>query len=70
MNYRKLKKEYLKKFGVMVTIKLYKKQGEKEVIVKKASILVTAKNMRSSLIKAKPYLGIYAYGSKYDNDKN
>ena len=60
MNYRKLKKEYAKKFGVRMIIKLYKKQGEKKVIVKKASKLVTAKTLRSSLIKGKPYLGIFA----------
>ena len=60
MNYRKLKKEYAKKFGVRMIIKLYKKQGEKKVIVKKASKLVTAKKMRSSLSQGKPYLGIFA----------
>lgn len=60
MNYRKLKKEYTKKFGVRMIITLYKEQGEKKVIVKKASKLVTAKTMRSSLIKGKPYLGIFA----------
>lgn len=41
-------------------ITLYKEQGEKKVIVKKASKLVTAKTLRSSLIKGKPYLGIFA----------
>lgn len=55
-----IKEGIRKKVWCQDDIKLYKKQGEKKVIVKKASKLVTAKKMRSSLIQGKPYLGIFA----------
>lgn len=67
MNYRKLKKEYSKKFGIRMKIKLYDKHNK---VFKKASKLVTADKMRRSLNKTEPFLGIFATDSKYDRSKN
>ena len=60
MTYRKIKKAFVKRFGVIMTIKLYRKKDGKCNI--KASKKVTAYNMRRMLIlkEAKGNLSYFA----------
>lgn len=59
MTYRKIKKAFVKRFGVIMTIKLYRKKDGKCNI--KASKKVTASNMRRILIgEAKGSLSYFA----------
>lgn len=59
MTYRKIKKAFVKRFGVIMMIKLYRKKDGKYII--KASKKVTASNMRRILIgKAKGSLSYFA----------
>lgn len=58
MTYRKIKKAYVKRFGVIMMIKLYRKDGK---YIIKASKKVTASHMRRILIeKAKGNLSYFA----------
>lgn len=60
MTYRKIKKAFVKRFGVIMMIKLYRKKDRKYII--KASKKVTAYHMRRILIekKAKGSLSYFA----------
>lgn len=59
MTYRKIKKAFVKRFGVIMMIKLYRKKDGKYII--KASKKVTASHMRRILIdKAKGNLSYFA----------
>lgn len=49
MKYRKIKKAFLKKFGYVVLIKLYRKSAPKYMV--KASKKLTARNMRWQLFQ-------------------
>lgn len=49
MKYRKIKKAFLKKFGYIVLIKLYRKSDHKYMV--KASKKLTARNMRWQLFQ-------------------
>lgn len=57
MNYRKLKKQYIKKFHVRMMIEYFDKSGKK---LARLSKIDTARKMKQALYKGKPYLGIFA----------
>lgn len=62
MKFRKIKKEYMKMFGIRMMVKFYDK---KHKCLINASKKATAYKMREALRDREPYLGFYTKAGKF-----